>query len=131
MTTNPTDNRQAYIKELIALTERDARSVLLFVAFDLAVVSFVLRPATSPPWQTNVAVVLLLASAYFFFSYYRKVHLSSFEIADQLLTNDATAARAIPEQCWKTHKTSFFLGYAFGIPAIAFLIFAPLNGGPS
>ncbi|WP_394787210.1 hypothetical protein [Rhodoferax sp.] len=121
------DLNKDYIKAIISVVEEDKKSILLYVAFDLAVVSLtlsdkLLRGATSKSPFIAAGLCLLLSSAGLFFNHYRKVHLSTFEIVDQLLTLDTQRARAISTQTWKKHQFGYRLGYVIRLLGIATLL---------
>ena len=124
--------KQAYIKTLLGLQEEDNKSVLLYVAFDLAVVSLtlsekLLQNATSDVrYVIATGLCLLLASAALFFNYYRKMHLSRFKVADTLLTLDILQARNIPVQIWEKHKIGYQVGYGLRLAGLALLLAAYL-----
>nr|WP_320010573.1 hypothetical protein [uncultured Desulfobulbus sp.] len=124
--------KQAYIKTLLSLQEEDNKSVLLYVAFDLAVVSLtlsekLLQNATSDVrYVIATGLCLLLASAALFFNYYRKMHLSRFKVADTLLTLDILQARNIPVQIWEKHKIGYQVGYGLRLAGLALLLAAYL-----
>jgi len=128
------DLRKEYIKTLLSLLEEDKKSVLLYVAFDLAVVSLTLSekllqgPTSKSPFVA-AGLCLLLASAAMFFNYYRKLHLSTFRLADVLLTLDTAAARQIPEQVWREHKPGYRVGYVVRLLGLAVLIATYLYPG--
>ena len=119
--------KKEYIKTLLSLQEEDNRSVLLYVAFDLAVVSLTLSeklfqgPASRSAFIA-AGLCLLLISAALFFNYYRKMHLSRFRVADALLTLDTAGARDILTEVWKNHKTGYQVGYAVRLVGLAILI---------
>ncbi len=121
------DLKKEYIKELLAVIDEDKKSVLLYVAFDLAVVSLTLSEKifeTAPPNSPVIAsgLILLLFSAALFFNYYRKMHLASFAVVDQLLTLDTTKARQIPAEVWRKHQAGYIVGYIVRIVGLAVLI---------
>ena len=124
--------KQAYIKTLLGLQEEDNKSVLLYVAFDLAVVSLTLsekllqNAASAVRYLIVAGLCLLLASAALFFNYYRKMHLSRFKVADSLLTLDIAQARNIPVQIWKKHQLGYKMGYGLRIVGLALLFAAYL-----
>ncbi len=116
-----------YIKSIISVVEEDKKSVLLYVAFDFAVVSLTLSEKLLQAPSNNskfvaVALCLLLGSAALFFNHYRKIHLCTFKIVDQLLTLDTDRARAIPAETWDQHKLGYRLGYIVRIIGVAILI---------
>jgi hypothetical protein len=69
----------------------------------------------------------LLVSAALFFNHYRKIHLSTFEIVDKLLTLDTEKARSIPTETWQKHKTGYIVGYIVRLAGVAMLIAAYLT----
>ncbi len=123
------DLKREYIKELLSVIDEDKKSVLLYVAFDLAVVSLTLSekifqsPAKNSP-IVALGLILLLISAALFFTYYRKMHLASFAMVDQILTLDTTRARQIPDEVWSKHKTGYIFGYVMRVLALAVLLSA-------
>lgn len=115
--------KKEYIKTLLSLQEEDNKSVLMYVAFDLAIVSLTLSekllqssPSNSP--FIAAGLCLLLVSAGLFFNYYRKMHLSRFTVADALLTLDTAKAREVPAQVWNDHKAGYKAGYAIRLRRI-------------
>jgi hypothetical protein len=66
----------------------------------------------------------LLASAGLFFNHYRKIHLSTFLLVDQLLALNVEAARALPREIWKRHKLGYHVGYVIRLVGVAALLFA-------
>ncbi|MCP4340697.1 MAG: hypothetical protein GY799_17875 [Desulfobulbaceae bacterium] len=121
------DLKKEYIKELLSVIDEDKKSVLLYVAFDLAVVSLTLSekifqsPSKNSP-IVALGLILLLISAAFFFNYYRKMHLASFAMVDQILTLDTTKARQIPSEVWSNHKIGYMFGYVMRVLGLAVLI---------
>lgn len=119
--------KKEYIKTILSLQEEDNKSVLLYVAFDLAVVSLTLSeklfqsPGPGSPFVA-AGLCLLLISAALFFNYYRKMHLSSFRVADALLELDTARAREIPTEVWNNHKTGYQVGYTVRLLGLAVLI---------
>ncbi len=121
------DLKKEYIKKLLSIIHEDKKSVLLYVAFDLSVVSLTLseRIFQSPPKNSPFVasgLILLLISAAFFFNYYRKMHLASFAMVDQILTLDTTRARQIPGEVWSKHKIGYKVGYVVRVVGLAVLI---------
>ena len=119
--------KKEYIKTLLSLQEEDNKSVLLYVAFDLAVVSLTLseklfQSTTSKTPFVAFGMLLLLVSAALFFNYYRKMHLSRFKVADALLKLDTAEARGIPSQVWKDHNIGYRIGYVVRLAGISVLI---------
>lgn len=126
------DQRKDYIKELLSVVNEDKKSVLLYVAFDFAVVSLILSKKIfeSSPENANVVaigLVILLSSAALFFNYYRKMHLACFELAKQLLTLDEKRAEQIPTEVWGKHKYGYIVGYVARIVGLALLIYAYIS----
>jgi hypothetical protein len=127
------DLKKEYIKGLLSVMDEDKKSVLLYVAFDLAVVSLTLSEKIfqSPPKNSSIVasgLILLLISAFLFFNYYRKMHLASFAMVDQILTLDTARARQIPSEVWSRHKTGYKVGYVSRVAGLAALITAFLLG---
>lgn len=125
------DLSKDYIKALIDLAEEDKKSVLLYVAFDLSVVSLTLSEKVFQGAQAHSLVVaaglvLLLLSATLFFHYYRTRHLATFALVEQLLTLDVQAARQIPKDNWRRQKVAYRIGYSVRAAGIAVLIAAYL-----
>lgn len=123
------DLKKEYITALLSVIDEDKKSVLLYVAFDLAVVSLTLSEKIfqSPPKNSPIVaagLILLLISAALFFNYYRKMHLASFEIVDQILTLDTDRARQLPTKVWNRHRSGYKVGYVVRVLALATLIFA-------
>lgn len=121
------DLSKDYINAIISVVEEDKKSVLLYVAFDLAVVSLtlsekLLQGSTVKSPFVAMALCLLLVSAALFFNHYRKIHLSTFEIVDQLLTLDTKKARSIPSDTWQKHKTGYQVGYVVQLAGLTILI---------
>jgi hypothetical protein len=126
------DLKRIYIQAIISVVEEDKRSVLLYVAFDLAVVSLtlsekILQSTTAKSPYVAAGLCLLLASAGLFFNYYRKVHLSTFAIADQLLSLDTAKARSIPAATWEQHKLCYLIGFFVRLFGLSVLIVAYLK----
>jgi hypothetical protein len=118
-----------YIKSIMTVVEEDKKSVLLYVAFDLSVVSLTLsgkifNTTTYKSPIVAAGLCLLLVSAALFFNYYRKVHLSTFLIADQLLKLNVKKARAIPTETWERHRFGYRIGYVVRLLGLAVLIAA-------
>ncbi len=125
------DTSFEYIKAIISVADEDKKSVLLYVAFDLAVISLTLSEkifqATGPKSAYVAAgLCLLLASAGLFFNHYRKIHLSIFRIVDELLTKNTSRAREIPTETWEKHKLGYIVGYCARLLGIALLVAAYL-----
>ncbi len=123
----PEDLKKDYIKTLLSVVEEDKKAVLLYVAFDLAVVSLTLSEKLLPDkggHQPFIALglALLLIAAGLFFEYYRKMHLATFSIADCLLTLRTARAREIPKEVWKTHRTGYIAAYIIQLLGLALLI---------
>ena len=123
------DLKREYIKGLLSVIDEDKKSVLLYVAFDLAVVSLTLSEKIfqSPPKNSPIVasgLILLLISAALFFNYYRKMHLASFEMVDQILTLDTAKARQIPGEVWSKHRIGYWVGYVVRLVALTVLICA-------
>lgn len=123
------DLKREYIKGLLSVIDEDKKSALLYVAFDLAVVSLTLSEKIfqSPPKNSPIVasgLILLLISAALFFSYYRKMHLASFEMVDQILTLDTAKARQIPGEVWSKNRVGYSVGYGVRVVALTVLIFA-------
>jgi len=121
------DPKKDYIKELLSVVNEDKKSVLLYVAFDFAVVSLILSQNIFDSAPSNIpavaiGMVFLLLSAALFFNYYRKMHLACFELAEQLLTLDADRAKKIPSEVWKDHKIGYIIGYIVRVIGLAILI---------
>jgi hypothetical protein len=128
------DLKKEYIKSLLAITEEDKKSVLLYVVFDLAVVSLtlsekVLQPSAKHAWLTVTGLVLLLISAFLFFNYYRKIHLSSFGLAKMLLELDTVKAEGMTKHVWQEHKSGYVIGYVVRLVGLVVLIVAYMRGG--
>ena len=125
------DPSSEYIKAIISVADEDKKSVLLYVAFDLAVVSLTLsekifQATGSKSTFVATGLCLLLVSAGFFFNHYRKIHLSIFRIVDELLTKNTSRAREIPRETWEKHKVGYIFGYCTRLLGIAFLVAAYL-----
>lgn len=121
--------RKEYIKSILSVVEADQKSVLLYVAFDLAVISLMLsekvfQGSSSKSLFVAGGLLLLLISASLFFDYYRKMHLSTFSIVDQLLSLNTRRARRIPNAVWQKHKIGYQLGYVVRLLGVAVLIAA-------
>lgn len=121
--------KQEYIKGLLSVIDEDKKSVLLYVAFDLAVVSLTLSEKIfqSPPGNSPIVaagLILLLISAALFFNYYRKMHLASFKLVDQILTLNTAKAKKIPGEVWDTHHMGYKIGYVVRVIALLVLIWA-------
>ena len=96
-------------------------------AFDLAVVSLTLsekllqdKGGREPFLAFGLGLLLLAAGL--FFSYFRKMHLATFEIANCLLTLDTARAREIPKDVWTEHKTGYIAAYVVQLLGLALLI---------
>lgn len=125
------DLKKEYIKSLLAVTEEDKKSVLLYVAFDLAVVSLTLSEKLLPGAGTRspltvTGLILLLLSAFLFFDYYRKIHLSSFALAKTLLDLNVANAEKLTKHVWQEHKARYFVGYLIRLLGVALLMVAYL-----
>ena len=121
--------KKEYIKGLLSVIDEDKKSVLLYVAFDLAVVSLTLSEKIfhSPPKNSPivaVGLILLLISAALFFNYYRKMHLASFKLVEQILALDTAKAKKIPGEVWDTHHMGYQIGYVVRVIALLVLICA-------
>lgn len=121
------DLKKEYIKGLLSVIDEDKKSVLLYVAFDLAVVSLTLSEKIfqSPPGNSPIVaagLILLLISAALFFNYYRKMHLASFNLVDQILTLDTAKAKKIPGEVWDAHHMGYKIGYVIRVIALLVLI---------
>ncbi len=126
------DLRKDYITAIISVVEEDKKTGLLYVAFDLTVVSLTLSEKLIQGPKANSTIVaaglcFLLVSAALFFNHYRKIHLSTFEIVDKLLTLDTEKARSIPTETWQKHKTGYIVGYIVRLAGVAMLIAAYLT----
>ena len=129
--TSTDELKKEYIRSLLVVTEEDKKSVLLYVAFDLAVVSLTLsgklvQGSANQSWLTVAGLVLLLVSAFVFFRYYRRIHLSSFALAKTLLRLDVEEAEATPERVWQEHRTGYFVGYVVRVLGVGMLMAAYL-----
>ncbi len=123
----PEDLKKDYIKTLLSIVEEDKKAVLLYVAFDLAVVSLTLSEKLLPDKGGHQPFIafglgLLLIAAALFFDYFRKMHLATFEIADCLQPLDTARAREIPKDVWKKHKTGYIAAYVIQLLGLALLI---------
>ena len=123
------DLKKEYIKSIISVVEEDKKSVLLYVAFDLAIVSLTLSGKIVDNEFAKSSVVapgllFLLISATYFFNHYRKIHLSTFAIIDQILTLDTDRARAIPTETWVKHSEGYRIGYMIRAVGVGTLLFA-------
>lgn len=121
--------KKEYIKGILSVIDEDKKSVLLYVAFDLAVVSLTLSEKIfqSPPGNSPIVaagLILLLVSAALFFNYYRKMHLASFKLVDQILTLDTAKAKKIPGEVWDRHQMGYKIGYVVRVIALLVLIWA-------
>ena len=108
--------KNEYIKGLLSIVNEDKKSVLLYVAFDFAVVSLILSNKIFEVNPNNVNIVTiglvtLLISAVLFFNYYRKMHLACFELAKQLLNLNVERAEQIPKEVWRYNKMKYRLGH--------------------
>ena len=117
----------------MSVVNEDKKSVLLYVVFDFAVVSLVLSEKIFESVPNNAPIVaagmiMLLASAAFFFNYYRKMHLACFELAEQLLNLNTERAKLIPKEVWDRHKIGYIVGYIVRIAGLAVLIYAFVSG---
>jgi len=126
------EQKKEYIKELLSVVNEDKKSVLLYVAFDFAVVSLVLsnKIFESDPKNANIVaagLVILLSSAALFFNYYRKMHLACFELAKQLLCLNAEKAEQIPKEVWNKHKNGYIIGYIARAVGLGILIYAYIS----
>src|SRR6202040_2693797 len=95
--TSDTDLKKKYIKSRLSLMEEDKKSVLLYVAFNLALVSLVLSEKVFAKVATCKALVVagllfLMSSAFLLFDYCRNTHLATFPLAKTILTLDVTRA---------------------------------------
>jgi len=127
------ETKTDYIKELLSVVNEDKKSVLLYVAFDLAVVSLVLSEKLFQGPEDNsryvvLGLICLLISAFFFFNYYRKMHLACFELAEQLLSMNTDEAKKIPSRIWAQHKLGYQVGYAIRIFGLGTLLWVYANG---
>lgn len=118
---------------MLSLMEEDKKSVLLYIAFDLAVVSLVIsgKVLTVESFFRPVVVVglvYLLISAYFFFVYYRKIHLASFSVAKTLLTLDFAKADTIRTEVWDKHKFKYWAAFFSMVLGIVFLLALTMTG---
>lgn len=123
----PEDLSKDYIKTLLSIVEEDKKAILLYVAFDLAVVSLTLSEKLLQDKGGREPFIafglgLLLIAAALFFSYFRKMHLATFEIANCLLTLDTARAREIPKDVWTEHKTGYIAAYVVQLLGLALLI---------
>lgn len=123
----PEDLSKDYIKTLLSIVEEDKKAILLYVAFDLAVVSLTLsekllqdKGGREPFIALGLGFLLLAAGL--FFSYFRKMHLATFEIADCLPLLQTTKARDIPREVWKKHKARYIAAYVVQLLGLALLI---------
>ncbi len=123
----PEDLNKDYIQTLLGIVEEDKKAVLLYVVFDLAVVSLTLSEKLLQDkggHQPFIALGLglLLIAAALFFNYFRKMHLATFEIAECLLTLDTARARELPKNVWKDHKAGYCAAYIIQLLGLALLI---------
>jgi hypothetical protein len=94
------ESRRDYIRELLKVSGEDARTVRLFVAFSIAIVTLTVKDiglaGLRIPFATLavIGLLLLLASAGIFFWYAGRVDYHRMAIARCLASSDARRARA-------------------------------------
>lgn len=125
--------KKEYIKSMLSLMEEDKKSVLLYVAFDLAVISLVIseKILTVENFFRPVVVVglvYLLISVSLFFAYYRKMNLAAFPVTRTLLTLDVAKADAIRAEAWAKNKFKYWVAHLSMGLGIALLLAALIKG---
>lgn len=119
--------KKEYIKAILAVVEEDKKAVLLYVVFDLAVVSLTLSekifhsPDIKSPFVA-LGLCLLLAAAAFFFNYFRKMHLATFSIVDCLLELRTECAKGIPKEVWAKHREGYVAAYVLQAAGLVVLL---------
>lgn len=125
--------RLEYLKQLIDVVKEDVKHVFLNVSLDLAAVALLLsqndmRPTVSDAPSQRVtyliSVALFFASAGFFFSYIRALHVLHMRLVRNIIGLDIYRARELfagERGIWRCHGWKYFVGRALMVPGVMLL----------
>ena len=120
--------KEEYILQTLKVMEEDKKSVLLYVAFDFAVVSLTVAGnikaiGNAKSYGAAFALGLIFLAGILFFHYYRKVHRASFEILENILTLNVDDTRTTREAVWDNKKYFYIVGYAARVVGVLWLVY--------
>ncbi len=131
------DLKKEYILQTLKVMEEDKKSVLLYVAFDFAIVSLTVAGnikaiGQAKSYSAAAALILIFLSGALFFHYYRKIHHASFEILENILTIDTDKTLKTRKSVWEKYRYFYIIGYVFRVLGVIglILIFVTKIGGP-
>lgn len=107
-----------YIKEMIALAKSDKQAVLMYLAFDLATIAFLIDKVDASIRELGFTSILLFyggitllgSSAVFFFTYWRKIHRCHINLVSCIPNLNIIKTRDLWLQLWSENKHYFKLG---------------------
>ena len=122
--------KKNYIDSLIEFLESDKKSVLLYVAFDFALivtaVSDLYPSIEKIPPSVVFSLIFLFLSAYFFFMYYRALHLTRLKVTHTIINLDITKARGLitdkKKGIWAKNSWKYVIAYIFLIIGVCVYI---------
>ena len=113
-----------HVKALIAWNEGDQKVVLMWIVFDLAIISLTLSEKlfNSKSWLVAIGLFSFLGSAVFLNLYHHKGHLAGRELAGCLAVGATNDPGVLLENLWKKNKAQFRIGIGLMLLGILLLL---------